>query len=285
MLPYEYAWVDLNGVEVQALIPRVRAGSREARTELFEASLWVVGHVVRRLGDAARGCGVEDAEMEGCVALLKAIDGFSASRRAARAYGAYVYKRVLYDLQLWIRKETCRGVNYGPGNTYKNAIGRAAARFSAEHGRAPRVDELIDSPELPRPLRRCGHARRARAIAGALAAAGPAPLSLNAPAASGEDEEAGWEPEARAGCIWLDESRLEQSERREGLGLALAQMKAERRHVVERLFDVLCRGGEVWDAALELARTEGRLGFSGYRAKIYRALATLRKDKRLREVM
>ncbi len=286
MLLDKYRWVDLGSPQVQALIARVRAGERDARLELFDRSLWVVRKAVYRLGDAARDCGIEDAQMEGCAVLLQAIDHFAASDREPRTYGAYVYRRVLHDLSTWAARELCGGVTFGEGAVYKGAIARLAARFRAEHGRLPRPDELADSDDLPRRFCGKGKRRRLRAVAAGLAALAYTPLSLDRPNSSlARQEVEDWEYLAeRFGCVWLDESALEQSDRRRGIALALGQLTAERRRVIERCLTVMARGGEVWDVALELARTEGQVSFAGYRSKIYRALHTLTKCKWLREL-
>ena len=83
------------------LLKKARAGDREARNQIVEANMGLVGNIVKRF--LGRGYEQEDIFQIGCIGLIKAIDNFDMQYNVK--FSTYAVPMITGEIKRFMRDD------------------------------------------------------------------------------------------------------------------------------------------------------------------------------------
>ena len=127
--------------ETDALLRRVRAGDREARSRLIEGNLRLVLSVIQRFAArrSQKGESCDDLFQVGCIGLIKAIDNFDVEQNVR--FSTYGVPMIIGEIRRYLRDNSAVRVSRSMRDTAYRVM-QAKEKLTAEKGREPSVDEI-----------------------------------------------------------------------------------------------------------------------------------------------
>ena len=139
----------LTAEETDALLRRVRAGDREARSRLIEGNLRLVLSVIQRFAArrSQRGESCDDLFQVGCVGLIKAIDNFDVEQNVR--FSTYGVPMIIGEIRRYLRDNSPIRVSRSVRDTAYRVL-QAREKLMTAGQREPTVEEIAASLEIPR---------------------------------------------------------------------------------------------------------------------------------------
>ena len=163
----------LSADEERALAEEARAGSQSAKQKLVEANLRLVVHLARPYAGRA-AMPLMDVVQEGNLGLIRAVEKFDPSRGQRLSSFASWYIRDAINRAVSVQSRSIRLPSHLSALIQK--LQRVQRELMQKHGREPFRHELAESLDV------------AEEQIEELQRVGTAPLSLDAPSRSGDDE-------------------------------------------------------------------------------------------------
>ena len=139
----------LTAEETDALLRRVRAGDREARSRLIEGTLRLVLSVIQRFAArrSQRGESCDDLFQVGCVGLIKAIDNFDVDQNVR--FSTYGVPMIIGEIRRYLRDNSAVRVSRSMRDTAYRVL-QAREALTAEKQTEPTVEEIAAMLEIRR---------------------------------------------------------------------------------------------------------------------------------------
>lgn len=130
--------------EKEALLLKIKNGSKSAREELINGNLRLVLSVIQRFLN--RGENVDDLFQVGCIGLIKAIDNFDLCHNVR--FSTYAVPMIIGEIRRYLRDNTAVRVSRSIKDTAYQAM-KVKEEFLAKEKREPTADEIAKIMEVP----------------------------------------------------------------------------------------------------------------------------------------
>ena len=125
------------------LLKKARAGDREARNQIVEANMGLVGNIVKRF--LGRGYEQEDIFQIGCIGLIKAIDNFDMQYNVK--FYTYAVPMITGEIKRFMRDDGLIKVSRSlKENGWK--VKKSSEYLSQKYGRSATINEIAEDTEL-----------------------------------------------------------------------------------------------------------------------------------------
>ena len=131
----------LSQEETEALLRKVRAGDREARSRLIEGNLRLVLSVIQRFAArrSQRNESCDDLFQVGCIGLIKAIDNFDVEQNVR--FSTYGVPMIIGEIRRYLRDNSAVRVSRSMRDTAYRVL-QAREALTAEKQTEPTVEEI-----------------------------------------------------------------------------------------------------------------------------------------------
>ena len=135
--------------ETDALLRRVRAGDREARSRLIEGNLRLVLSVIQRFAArrSQKGESCDDLFQVGCIGLIKAIDNFDVEQNVR--FSTYGVPMIIGEIRRYLRDNSAVRVSRSMRDTAYRVL-QAREALTAEKQTEPTVEEIAAKLDIRR---------------------------------------------------------------------------------------------------------------------------------------
>ena len=130
--------------EKEALLKKVKEGSKTAREELINGNLRLVLSVIQRF--TGRGENLDDLFQVGCIGLIKSIDNFDISQNVR--FSTYAVPMIIGEIRRYLRDNNSIRVSRSIKDTAYKAM-QVKEKLTAQNGKEPRVEEIAKELDLP----------------------------------------------------------------------------------------------------------------------------------------
>ena len=137
--------------ETDALLRRVRAGDREARSRLIEGNLRLVLSVIQRFAArrSQKGESCDDLFQVGCIGLIKAIDNFDVEQNVR--FSTYGVPMIIGEIRRYLRDNSAVRVSRSMRDTAYRVL-QAREALTAEKQTEPTVEEIAAKLAIAEPV-------------------------------------------------------------------------------------------------------------------------------------
>lgn len=129
--------------EKEALLKKVKEGSKTAREELINGNLRLVLSVIQRF--TGRGENLDDLFQVGCIGLIKSIDNFDISQNVR--FSTYAVPMIIGEIRRYLRDNNSIRVSRSIKDTAYKAM-QVKERLMAEKQTEPTVVEIAKELEI-----------------------------------------------------------------------------------------------------------------------------------------
>ncbi len=130
--------------EKEALLKKVKEGSRSAREELINGNLRLVLSVIQRF--SGRGENPDDLFQVGCIGLIKSIDNFDITQNVR--FSTYAVPMIIGEIRRYLRDNNAIRVSRSIKDTAYRAM-QIKERLMCDRQTEPTVSEIAKELDLP----------------------------------------------------------------------------------------------------------------------------------------